>query len=174
MSSPAVDFLRPPHRPIVGWLLFVVGAGSVAASLWFAQRWATERATAEREQQQASEARRTATRPRTPSAPTAVQLRERQAQALLRRPWMQALRAIESTATEPVYLISLSMDPGAGTVRLEAEAPSFDEAVAFVQALDRRGDPLQQVMLASHEQVNDAATARGYVRFAATAQWSTR
>jgi hypothetical protein len=173
MSLPAIDFLRPPRSPTAGWLVLALGVACAAGALWAAQQWAAERARAEQEQQAITDTRRSITQPRPAPTPTVTQLRAEQTELQLRRPWLQVLSAVESAAMEPVYLLSLSVDAGTGAVRLEAEAPSFDEAVAFVEVLTR-AEVLKEVMLTSHEGLDDPAKARTYVRLAATAQWSVR
>ena len=173
MRAPAIDFLRPPRPPLLGWVLLAAGLLGLVGALWLEQRWSTERSAAEREAQAALDARRVDERPKPPPAPTAAQLRWQQAQVELRRPWLPALRAMESATVNPVYLLSMSIEPATGLIKLEAEAPSFDHAMAYVQTLDE-GGVLQPATLISHEQTSEQGSGRPFVRFAATTRWNLR
>lgn len=172
MSVRAVDFLRPTAAPRVGWWLLAAGLAGLGVVNWCDQRWAAERQSAEQAQQQRAEALRVAQRPVAPPLPSATERRLQQARVELRRPWMAALRAIESAAVDPVYLTALSFEPSTGAIKLEAQAPSFEHALAFTQVL-ADGSTLTTATLASHEQVADPTSARPAVRFTVLARWST-
>ena len=169
MSGPAVDFLRAPQPPRIGWVLLAVGVAALATAWWFDQRWTSERVASERAEQQAVDALRALQAPAPPVEPTLAQRRWQQAQGELRRPWLPALRAIESATVNPVFLLSMTIEPGKGLIKLDAEAPSFDHALAYVQVLDE-GDVLQPATLVSHEQGGDVA-GRSTVKFSAVTQW---
>jgi len=169
----STDFLRPPGSPRVGWVLLVVGAVCLATALWLERQWTSERAAAEHAARAADTIRRERERPKPAPAPTMAQLRWQQAQAELRRPWIPALRAVESATVDPVYLLSLAIDPATEAIKLEGEAPSFDHALAYVQNLDE-GGVLQPATIASHDQTFEAGSGRGFVHFTATTRWNVR
>ena len=171
MSGRAVDFLRAPQSPRIGWVLLAVGIAALAAAWWFVQRWASERVASERAEQQALDAQRALQAPAPPVEPTLAQRRWQQAQSELRRPWLPALRAIESATVNPVFLLSMTIEPSKGLIKLDAEAPSFDHALAYVQVLDE-GGVLQPATLVSHEQAADLA-GRSAVKFSVITHWIT-
>ena len=171
MSGRAVDFLQAPQPPRVGWVLLALGIAALAAALWCEQHWASERAAAEHAEQQALAAQRARQAPPPPVEPTLAQRRWQQAQPELRRPWLPALRAIESATVNPVFLLSMTIEPSKGLIKLDAEAPSFDHALAYVQVLDE-GGVLQPATLMSHDQAGDAA-GRSTVKFSAVTHWVT-
>lgn len=172
MSGRPIDFLRPAQPPRIGWLLLTLGLAALSGALWCEQHWASERAAAKDAEQQAQAAQRALHAPPPPVEPTLAQRRWQQAQGELQRPWLPALRAIESATANPVFLLSMSIDPAKGLIKLDAEAPSFDHALAYVQVLDI-GGVLQPATLVSHEQGLDPAGGRGPVRFSAVTHWTT-
>jgi len=172
VSLKAVNFLNPTAAPRVGWWLLAAGLLALGVARWCDQQWTAERQSAEHAQQTQVEARRTAQKPVTPPPPSATERRLQQAHTELRRPWMAALRAIESAAVDPVYVLALSFDPGAGAIKIEAEAPSFEHALAFTQVL-ADGVALSSASLASHEQVANPTAFRPTVRFTVVARWNT-
>lgn len=170
MNARAPDFLRPPSPPRAGWVLLVIGAAALAAALWCEQRWSFERAATERAEQENLAVQRASQAPAKPPEPTLAQRRWQQAHPELRRPWLPALRAIESATVNPVFLLSLSIEPASGQIKIDAEAPSFGHALAYVQVLDV-GGALQPATILSHEQAADAASGRSIVRFSASTRW---
>jgi hypothetical protein len=171
MSVKAINFLRPTGAPRIGWWLLAAGVLSLGAAKWCDQRWTAGRQSAEQAQQQRADALRAAQRPVAPPPPSTSDRRLQQARTELQRPWMAALRAIESAAVDPVYLLALSFEPSTGVIKLEAEAPSFEHALAFTQVL-ADGNTLGTAALASHEQVADPSTGRPAVRFTVLARWN--
>ena len=171
----AVDFLRPQRPPRLGWVLFTLGVISLAAALWCEQRWAAEHAAVDQAYRQAQEqamaVERARRAPPPPREPTLIERRWLQAQPELHRPWLPALHAIESATVNPVFLLSMNIDPVKGLIRLDAEAPSFDHALAYVQVLDESG-ALQPAELVSHERAVAAVGAPGTVRFSVVTQWT--
>ena len=169
MSLQAVDFLRPAAIPKLAWWLLGAGVIALAAALWCDSRWADERAEAQRVAESKAEAWR-ARQVVKPRAPPASERRLQQAQKETSRPWLPALRAIEFATQDPVYLLSLSTDAATGNLKLEAEAPNFEHALAYVQVLGD-GSALSPASLQSHEQALDPATGRRMVRFTVLTQW---
>lgn len=172
MSLQPVDFLQSARPvPQLGRVLLAIGVLALMGAAICHQRWAAERAAAEQQAQQELEAAR-AVRLAVPvsAAPLPDERRWAQANRERARPWMPALRAIESATRDPVYLLGLSVDASSGNLRLEGEAPSFEHALSYVQVLPD-GTGLSAAHLLSHELVTDPASGRQVVRFAVVAQW---
>jgi hypothetical protein len=163
-----VDFLRQRRQPTIGWVLLMAGLAVAGAALWWQQSWAERRDAALSLVSQRILAERSRVQALKPSQPTLAQQRWSAAQQELRRPWMATLRAVEAATVNPVYLMSLSIEPATGAVRLEAEAPSFDHALAYVQVLDEGGTLLPGVLV-SHEQLKGVQPTR--IHFAVTTAW---
>ena len=171
MNVRAADFLRRRGPPVAGWWLLALGVIAFAGSLDLVQRSAVERAhAAERAEQDAAAVRRAVQPTSRPVETTPAERRRRHALAELRQPWLPALRAVEAAAVEPVYLLSLNMEPSTGLMRLDAEAPDFEQALDHVRALGA-GGVLSGAQLGSHEQVVEAASGRSVVRFTVNARW---
>lgn len=173
MTLRSIDFLRTRTQPVIGWALLAAGVCFAIAAMSVDQQWRKERDEALRLHDARLSARRAAQTPAPPPAPTAADRRLGQAAPELNRPWMPALRAVEAATVDPVYLLSAAFDPRAGTVKLDAEAPSFEHALAYVQVLPD-GVGLSSATLASHEQFVDPNSGRAGVRFAVLAHWSAR
>jgi hypothetical protein len=168
---PALDFHRAPGQPFIGWLLLLLGfAAVVGASALHRHRESIRaqedinietRAAAQRQEREA------ALRPRViPLEET----RLRHVQPELDRPWLPLLRSIESSTEAPVFLLGLSMDPSSGKLQIDAEAPSFDEAMDYVRRL-ADVDLLKSVQIVSHDNVLDP-WGRPAVKFTVAARWS--
>lgn len=170
--SASIDFLRPMAPPLAGWLLLAVGATALVAALTvdrhyiaaIAEHDVATRARLDEEGRRA--------RPARAAAPTAVELRLRQANADAHQPWLATLRAIETTTQDPVYLRSIVVEPAARVVKLEAEAPSFADAVAYAKALDEV-ELLRPAFLSGHEQIVDPS-GKSVVRFQVATRWNAR
>ncbi len=172
MSLRQVDFLHEPGAPRRGWWLLAVGAMAFASALWFDRQWAAAQAEAEGAAQRAIDERRAQQRAAVQAAPaTPADKQQRRVQAELDRPWLAALRAIETATVDPVYLLSMKFERSPGQVRLEAEAPSFEAALAYTRRLDE-GRSLSSATLVSHELVTNAASGRELVKFSVIAAWS--
>lgn len=170
MRAERIDFLRRPGQPVLGGWLLAAGVLALGAALWQLQRWDATRelrlaAIAEREA-----AARERTEAARPVPPTAAELRLRQAQREIQRPWLATLRGIEQATQPPVYLLSMAIDPNSGAVRLEAEASDFEQGVAYAQRLAATG-ALEAGTLTTHETVMDPANGRRSVRFSVTTRW---
>jgi len=171
--SRSIDFLHPPSPPLVGWVLLAIGAAALAAALIVDRHYVT--AIAEQEaatQTRLDEARRLA-RPAFAVSPTSAELRLRQASLDAHQPWLATLRSIEATTQAPVFLRSLVIEPAAGVVKLEAEASTFADVLAYVKALDE-AELLRPAFLNSHEQIIDATTGKSVVRFQVATRWNAR
>lgn len=172
MSGPRIDFLHPGRPPAGGWAMLVAGATSLATVLWLAHTWSQAdavraqalRAQAEARQQQATQAAR--------RAPSTVADGKRQAflARQLAQPWLPTLRLIENATEPPVFVLGLSMDASAGTVRLDGEAPDLQHALDYASALHEK-NLLGPAELRSHETTTDPA-GRTVVRFTLLAPWS--
>lgn len=175
MSAASIDFLRDkPAASKLGWGLFGLGVAALCAALWLEQRWAAQRAEHEARLQAREEAARQAARRTTPrrTPPSPEQRRLQRIAPQLRQPWLPTLRVIENATEAPIYLSSLSIDPAAGLLQLEGQAPSFDHALAYSQTLDEEG-LLGPAELRSHEQLADAGGPPA-VRFLVVTRWRVR
>jgi len=167
----SVNSLRAPTPPKVGWFLLLLGGAVLVAAVWtyrvLADRLVETEEVARREVHSALER----ANPATPAPPTGDDLRVRQAMVENRLPWMAALRTIESATRAPVYLRSLRFEPAQAEIRLEADAPSFAEALAYVEALDQER-LIRPAFLTAHHEVADAPTPGTLVRFSVTTRWN--
>lgn len=174
MSGPRIDFLHPGRPPAWGWAMLIAGAISLATALWQAHTWSQAdamraealRAEAEARRQQAAQASR-----RTPGA-MADERRQQFLARQLAQPWLPTLRLIENATEPPVFVLGLSMDPSAGTLRLDGEAPDLQRALDYGSALHEK-NLLGPAELRSHETATDP-TGRPVVRFTFVAPWSSR
>ena len=108
---------------------------------------------------------------RAPRAPAAATLRHRHVEEQTGVPWLATLRIVEALAADPVYLRSLSLDPKERVIRLEGEAGSYGDVLAFVRALD--AEPmLRPALLSSHDTAGDGVPGPVSVRFQAVAKWN--
>jgi hypothetical protein len=162
-----VDFLRRPAPPVLGWVLLAIGLLAVAGSLRFAQDWRQQRSRFANHESILASARQAPRRPVAPLPPTLPQRRWEQARQEQDRPWNAALGAIETATREPVYLLSMVVDPATGSIRLEGEAPAFDQALAYVQTLAAQ-PALSSATLESHA---DMGAGAGRIHFSALAHW---
>jgi hypothetical protein len=122
---------------------------------------------------EALNAQRKADAPRRPPEPSLAVRQWAQAQEELQRPWLQVLRGIETKTKSPVFLLSLRLEPAKGLVRLEAEAPTFAEAVSYVDGL-RDGGEMLPAMMASHDTVPAGTPEQTVVKFTAVTHWVSR
>jgi hypothetical protein len=168
-----IDFLRPHPMSMIGWLLLMAGAVLLGGAVWIDGRWAAERSAVEA----ASRARWEAQRREQAAAARPPVLSDEEQRLLsiapqLRQPWLRSLRIVENASAAPVYLLHLAVDPASGAFRLDAEAPTFEDAVDYVGRLDEEG-VLGPAELRSHELGTDSA-GRVSVRFAVQTRWSMR
>jgi hypothetical protein len=173
MSASTIDFLKPRATSWLGWCVLAIGVGAIAAVLHFDRQWTRDRteheAAMNARASAAEQQRREASRP-VPVSPDQRRLHLIAPQ--LRQPWLPVLRVVEGATRPPVYLLALAIDPASGSVRVEGEAPGFDEALAYAKALDQDG-LLGPAELRSHEQVSDPS-GRAAVRFTIMTRWSGR
>jgi hypothetical protein len=176
-----IDFVHKGTQPPMGWWLLGAGALALAGTWLDATRVQNERAAlADARQVEAlAERQRLAASAPIPLPPADAR-RRRNLSSQLRQPWLAMLHAVEGATQPPVYLLHLTVDPPRGAVHLEAEAPSFDHALAYVQQLEEDG-VLTQARLKSHEPLSRvgapaqdpmAAPAQA-VRFTVEATWIT-
>lgn len=173
MSLPRVDFLAPAAAGWASWGLLALGGATLALALGLDRQWAQAREQQESARAasaaEAEQRRRDAARPVPPST---EQRRLERVAPQLRQPWLPVLRAIEGATRPPVHLLALSIDPVAGTVRIEGEAPGFEAAMRYARSLDTP-TVLGPAQMRSHEQVADDS-GRAAVRFVTVAPWSVR
>lgn len=170
MSLRAIDFMQSPNARFRGGWWLAVGMAALIGVYAVDQHWDVQHQRILRDRATRLEALQASRRPVVAPAPNADERRLQRAERERAYPFLPALRAIESAAVDPVYVLALSFEPAAGALKIDAEAPSFDHALAFTQVLTNdRG--LSAASLASHDTVNDAASGRPTVRFTVLARW---
>ena len=169
-----LDFVRPERRRgRAAALLLAAGLAAVGGA---GADYVRGRAQAERLEQAIADAARLARRelPRLrATAPDPRQLAEavRGANLVLAQltvPWDALFREIEAASDDGVVLLSIQPDAATGSVRITGEARRYEEALAYVDRLER-GALLGRVFLASHE-LRPGGPPRP-VAFALVAQW---
>lgn len=172
MSTGPVDFLQKRRTPRVGWVLLAAG---LAAAAWAYSRDraadAADAARTLRESQRAEAVQQARAQAAAASRMTPERLRAQGARLEVAVPWSSVLDALASASKDPVYVLSVSLDPSRASLHIDGEAPDLDHAVSYVEGLAAT-PPLREVRLASHEQVGDAGSGRQVVRFAVDARWS--
>ncbi len=177
MTTRRVDFSRPTSSPRAGWWLLLAGSLLLAGACALKQHWQDRAEAAQRRLDQAGheaarrQAEDTARQAVTPAqARRLAQLRQQQAW-----PWQAALQVVDDAVAEPVYLLGLSLQPSAedaraGSLKLEAQSPTWNDALAFVERLQQARaalapQALGQPQLSSQQQALDAGTNAPVVRF---------
>ena len=168
-----VDFLHPPRPPMIGAVLVLVGTISLIGAGLLNERYGAALIHRAAQVQVRLEQEQERERPLPVQRPGPAELRLRRAATESRAPWLATLRSVENLTKDPLYLRSLAIELAAGTVKLEAEAPTFAEALAYSEALG--AEPiLRPVLLTAHEQVADTTPGKSLVRFHLVAGWNTR
>lgn len=170
MNAQRIDFRKFRREPALGWAILWLGAAVLSTVGWFdfqATRARDQREAARARQEQ--EQREAAAQARKPVVATSAQKRMKNMEAQLQMPWLPALRSLEDATDAPIYLLSLSVDPSAGRVRLEGEAPDFDAVLTYLQRIEQE-TTFDSTQLQSHEARKDGST--NAVRFAATTRWN--
>ena len=175
-----IDFSRPPGLPRAGWCLLLVGSLLLAGTWGLRLHWQERAEVAQRRLDQVGQeaARRQAEDlarkvPTPAAARRLAQLRHQQAW-----PWQAAFQVVDDAVAEPVYLLGLSLQPGAedssaGALKLEAQAPTWNDALAFVERLRQAQASLApralgEPQLNSQQQALDAGTNAPVMRFVVT------
>jgi len=169
----AVDLSRDRGPPMLGTILLTAGVLAAVSALAHRQHQLEALAEVDRRSQAQLELQRQQIRPVRAMTPSPAETRMLAAAVESRAPWLATLRTIESTAREPVFLRAASIEPGAGLVKLEAEASSFAEALAYAKELDE-SEILHPAWLRSHEQVAGPIAGKPVVRFVVIARWNRR
>ena len=172
MNLSSVDFAhRGASVPRAGLILLASGAFALTLALWKQHEWSVQTDHRNEARAVALERERAAKRTIAPRLPTLPERRWQGAKAELGYPWLRVLRSVEGATHDPVYLKLLVVDrKGPAGIRIEAEAPSFDRALEYVQMVDADG-VLAPAFLASHEPIVDAF-GNPAVRFSLATQWS--
>lgn len=165
-----VDFLRRGRGPILGWVLLWLGVLAAVGAVWLARAESGLQAELERATTVRAEAERAARAAAKRVVRTADTAALTRAKHELAWPWAPVLRAVEAAAAEPVYLLALNVDPSTGGIKIEGEAGGFEEALAFVRAMER-SEAVDGVLLASAQPAVENGTGRGFTRFVVTARW---
>ena len=174
MNAASIDFLRPQRVSWLGWCLLALGMLALLAAMGLDRQWTQERREQEVGQTLREEAAQRLQRAALqPAVPTPDQRRLQRIVPQLRQPWLPVLRLVENVTEAPVFLLTLAIDPATGVVRLDGEAPGFDQALAYAQALDDEG-VMGPAQLRSHELINEPGTGRPSLRFSIVTRWKTR
>jgi len=86
-------------------------------------------------------------------------------------PWDSVFRAVEEAGTATIRLESMEPDGNTGVIRIVAQAPSYDDALTYVDRLSNRSI-FQEVVLASH-QLSDSRPGSP-TQFVVTGKWTAR
>lgn len=84
-------------------------------------------------------------------------------------PWHATLRELDAMTKSPVFLTAFKPTAKSGQITLEAEAPSFQEAVKYVKALSK-SNKLSNVFLLNHETITTPQGATA-IKFSVQVQW---
>lgn len=149
-----LDFVAPPRRPFVAWLVLVAGAIMFALA---ADRHADLQEEAEHLEAQVARLKRQAKFPNQGRRQSGLQageqdLRRESDLAILTvgKDWAQPLQALEAAADERVALISLSQESSGRRIRITAEVRQIEDALAFASRL-RASGRFTDVLLTGHE-----------------------
>lgn len=176
MKASRIDFSRKPGPPLLGWLVLFLGAGLLLCAWALRQHWNKDAETLQRQLALAEreiERQRATARAQAP-VPMADARRWAQWQTQLSLPWQVAMQILDATVSDPVYLLGLTWQGGSdgspGQLKLEAQAPGWNEALVFVDAFQRSLDaaptPLfGSAQLSSQQQAQDASTGEQVQRF---------
>jgi hypothetical protein len=175
MKAWRAQFGQRPIQAPAGWLLLALGVVCVAFGLRAHLHASAEHSAATTARfQSIDEARRLATRQQLANVDEVPAYlhdkRWHRAAVELDAPWLLTLSALEQATKPPIFLTGIRSDPASGRVQIDAEAPSLDDVLAYVQTL-HKATPLRDVWLLRHEEVPDASTGRSIVRFAVQATW---
>jgi hypothetical protein len=169
--KPSLDFRRVPGQPSLGWVLLILGVVAAGSALALHRHRESIRAQEDLKiEARAAAERREREIALRPRVPTPEGRRLSHIQPELDRPWLPLMRAIESATEPPVFLLGLSTDPAGARLQIDAEASSFDEAMAYVQRL-ADVEFLKAVQIVSHENTVDP-WGRPSVKFTVVARWS--
>jgi hypothetical protein len=179
MTARRIDFSKQPGPPLLGWCCLLLGAALLASAWGLKQHWSDQAAALQRQLTQTerdTQRRQAAARARA-ALPPAEARRWAQWQTQRALPWQEALQAVDAAAAHPVYLLGLTWQGGSdgnpGQLKLEAQAPGWNEALVFVDKLQRSLDlaasPLfGAAQLSSQQQAQDASTSETVQRFVVT------
>lgn len=159
----------------LGWTLLVCGALAATYALArhhaaLAARRAYQTQVERIAQQEAARHRLELAHQPAPSRPYLEDKKWQRAAAELSRPWTSSLAAIEETATSPIYLTALRVDPVSGHIQIDAEAPHYEDILAYVLSLQKEVS-LTEPQLISHESTQEP-DGRASVKFSVQMQWA--
>ncbi len=187
MTARRIDFSKQPGPPLLGWCCLLLGAALLTSAWGLKQHWSEQAAALQRQliQTERETQRQQATARARAALPPAEARRWAQWQTQRALPWQEALQAVDAASSDPVYLLALAWQGGsdgnAGQLKLEAQAPGWNEALVFVEqlqrSLDLAGTPLfGAAQLSSQQQAQDASTNATVQRFVVTVplRWGGR
>lgn len=179
MTPLAIDFAAAPRRPIgvVGFVLFLAGAATLAAVSFDLDDKEEQRASAEARLRSLTRAiaahqpvktaavapARNVSNPSTAASAPAGKILPQ-----LKAPWHTLLGELESASGLPVAVLGVDADARSRHLRLTGEAKSIDDMLAFVERL-RESKHLQDVFLLGHEARTVGAVS--VIAFTVAASW---
>jgi Tfp pilus assembly protein PilN len=170
-----LDFVNPKRPPAAaGWLLLVVAVLVVAAGVtWYLLVLAPDLQAAERRLQAATQALAATQPPSLAIGGTELAAERDRAGRLSQRlavRWDQLFGILETTAEQPIALLSLEPDADKQELVLTGEARNFAALMAYYQFLQQQRI-LRDVVLQTH-QVNRQDRDKP-VRFRIVAEWES-
>ena len=179
MKPGHVDFSKKPGSPLLGWCILLLGVVLLASAWALKRHWSEQAITLQRHlsQTEREAARQLAASRARAALPPAEARRWARWQTQQSLPWQEALQAVDAASGDPVYLLGLTWlggsDGSPGQLKLEAQAPSWNEALMFVGKLQRSLDGAASPMfggaqLSSQQQSQDASTSEPVQRFVVT------
>lgn len=169
-----IDFIGRKREPKRGWLILGLGLACLSTTTWYYVQAKKQMLAAQQEADRKSElalieqAKLASLKIDTGPNYLADQ-RWLHAETDLALPWARTLKALDAATKPPVFLTALKSNPSTGTLLLEAEAPTFDEVIAYVRTLNQ-SDGLVHARLLSHEMFQNTQGASN-LRFVVQTQW---
>lgn len=177
MTARRIDFSKQPGPPLLGWCCLLLGAALLASAWGLKQHWSEQAAALQRQLTQTERDTQRQQVAARAALPPAEARRWAQWQTQRALPWQEALQAVDAAAADPVYVLGLTWQGGSdgnpGQLKLEAQAPGWNEALVFVDKLQRRLDlaatpQFGAAQLSSQQQAQDASTNETVQRFVVT------
>jgi len=169
-ASPDIDFVRRERAiaPAGAVVLLIAVVSTAILGLHYRERLQQADALEARIAAQAGPARSERRAPVEVRAGEAEGARRVMGQLAL--PWSPLFAALEASLDERVALLGVVPDPRGGQLRINAEAKTLQDALAFVERIGRL-DILRDAHLADHEiRTQDPQKP---VRFTVSARWTT-
>ena len=167
----AVNFKKPQFSPVPGWVLFLAGCVALGASIHHRIEKQAVSLSREKSVKAVEGDKALAPKRPVPLEPDSPSMKARiQALSELQRPWMAMFESLESVATEPVYLLTLELEPGKDAIHLTAETGSFNEILVLVRKLQKI-DTIRSAVITSHSATEPKPGEQTGIRFRIAAHW---